>query len=537
MRRNWTYHNRHGQKVLDLNPWVFISSIVVIMLFVLISLMNVEEVSSSANALQTWVANRTGWFFVLTVNIVLLYVIYLLFSRFGGVRLGGSEAKPEFKGFAWFAMLFSAGMGIGLMFYSIGEPMYHLATPPHGAQPGSLAAYKDAMKTTYLHWGLHAWAIYALTGLALSYFAFNRQQPLSIRALFYPILGERIHGLWGNVIDTLATVATLFGVATSLGLGVTQINSGLNYLFGIAVSTGVQIVLIVIITLFATISVVLGLEKGIKRLSELNIGLAIGLLLFVLIVGPSIFILNAFVENLGLYIDGFFVNGFWNETYSRGHWQNAWTVFYWAWWITWAPFVGIFIARISYGRTIREFIGGVLFVATLMTFFWFSVFGGSAFYMEMVGIGDVGQAVQDNLSSAMFVFLEQVPLVSGFDLPRSLDITIGLFATLVIIFFFVTSSDSGSLVIDIITAGGRTDPPVLQRIFWASTEGIVAAVLLLGGGLAALQTATISSGFPFAIILLVMMVSLHRALNEDYEMILVEHRKQTNYASHKNTLR
>ncbi|MCG8465440.1 MAG: BCCT family transporter [Xanthomonadales bacterium] len=517
MVKNWTYVNSKGNKVLDLNPWVFLSSLVIIVLFVGVSLLNTDGVTNAANSVQQWITNTTGWFFVLTVNIILIYVIYLLFSRYGTIRLGGRHAKPEFGAFAWLSMLFSAGMGIGLMFYSIGEPIFHLITPPRGAEPGSLAAYQDAIKTTYLHWGLHAWAIYALAGLALAYFSFNRQQPLSIRSLFYPILGDRVHGAWGHLIDTLATVATLFGVATSLGFGVTQINSGLNHLFGIPIQAAVQLGLTILITLFATFSVVLGLEKGIKRLSEINVGLALALLIFVLLVGPTIFILNAYVENIGLYLDDFFALGFWNETYTDGDWQNSWTVFYWAWWITWAPFVGIFIARISRGRTIRAFIGGVLIVASLMTFFWFSVFGGSAFYMEMMNIGTVSAAVQENLSSAMFVFLEQVPAVSGLSFPYAIQVIVSLFATLVIVFFFVTSSDSGSLVIDIITAGGRTDPPVVQRVFWAGMEGIVASILLLGGGLSALQTATISSGLPFAVIMLVMIFSLQRALDEDYD--------------------
>lgn len=513
---NWVYRNRDGRVLLDLNPAVFVTATLLITLFIVLSLVFLDDLSLYVNELQTWIANQTGWFFVLTVNIVLAYLTFLLLSPFGGIRLGGMDSRAEFSRAAWFAMLFSAGMGIGLMFYSVAEPMYHLVTPPHAAEPGSTAAYEDAIKTTFLHWGLHAWGIYALTGLGLAYFAFNRGQPLSIRAMFQPLLGERVHGLWGHLIDVLACVATLFGVATSLGLGVSQVNAGLNHLFGVPVDGGVQITLIAAITAVATLSVVLGLERGIKRLSILNMSLAALLLGFVLFAGPTLFILNGFVENVGLYLDDFFVLGFWTETYSQGDWQNGWTVFYWGWWIAWAPFVGMFIARISRGRTIREFIAGVLVVATLMTFFWLSVFGDSALYVELAGPGGLVEAVQQDLARSLYVFLELLPQSVGADVSPNLLIVVGTLATLVTISFFVTSSDSGSLVIDIITAGGRPNPPVAQRIYWATTEGVVAAILLVGGGLAALQTAAISAGLPFAVLILMIIVSLQRALSKDY---------------------
>jgi len=506
-----------GRIVFDLNPPVFFSASALIILFVLASLLYLDDFSASVSALQAWIANQTGWFFVLTVNLILGYLVFLMVWPFGGIRLGGRDARPEFSRPAWFAMLFSAGMGIGLMFYSVAEPMYHLAAPPHGAEPGSTAAYKDAIKTTFLHWGLHAWGVYALTGLALAYFAFNRGQPLSIRGIFQPLLGERVHGFRGHLIDILASVATLFGVATSLGLGVTQVNGGLNHLFGVPVTAGVQIALIAGITTIATLSVVLGLDKGIKRLSELNMLLAAGLLLFVLFAGPTLFVLNGFVENLGLYLNDFFYLAFWNETYTQGHWQNGWTVFFWGWWIAWSPFVGMFIARISYGRTVREFIGFVLLMATLLTFVWLSVFGDAAMYLELAGPGGLVEAVQDNLARSLFVFLEMLPVAGGYEqFPGLLSLAVGTLATLVIISFFVTSSDSGSLVIDIITAGGHPNPPVVQRIYWATTEGVVAAILLVGGGLTALQTAAISAGLPFAFLVLVMIVSLQRALSADF---------------------
>ncbi|GAB4193600.1 MAG: hypothetical protein Tsb002_24230 [Wenzhouxiangellaceae bacterium] len=514
--KNWTLRRSDGTLLIDLHPPVFISASLLIGLFVALSIFFTNGLAGGVEHIQAWIANQTGWFFVLTVNIVLGYMVFLGLSAYGEVRLGGPDCRPDFSRPSWFAMLFSAGMGIGLMFYSVAEPMYHLLQPPHGAVAGTLPAYKDAMKTTFLHWGLHAWAIYSLTGLTLAYFAFNRKTPLSIRAIFQPLLGDRIHGFWGNLVDVVATVSTLFGVATSLGLGVTQINAGLNYAFNVPVSASIQVLLIAAITFIATISVVLGLDKGIKRLSTLNMIFAIALLAFVMLRGPTLFILNGFVENIGLYLGDFFNLAFWNETYSQGHWQNGWTVFYWGWWIAWAPFVGIFVARISRGRTIREFIVGVLLVATLMTFFWLSVFGGTALYMELNEIGTVAQAVQDDLASSIYVFLDQLALMGAQPLAETLIITIAIFATLVTICFFVTSSDSGSLVIDIITAGGRPNPPVAQRIYWASMEGVVAAALLLGGGLTALQTAAISVGLPFAVLLLLMIFSLHRALSADH---------------------
>ena len=514
--KNWVYKNNNNKVLLDLNPWVFVISAVLILGFVVASFVFLKQLNTTFSETQAWIANQAGWFFVLATNLILGFMIYLIFSRFGNIRLGGHDARPDFSRMGWFAMLFSAGMGIGLLFYSVAEPMYHLLSPPHGAVAGSVAAAEDAMKTTFLHWGLHAWAIYALVGLALAYFAFNHNQALSIRAAFYPLLGERIHGGWGHAIDILATVATLFGVATSLGLGASQVNAGLSHLFGVPENHFVQILLIAAITLIATISVVVGLDKGIKRLSEFNMLAAVSLLLFVLLVGPTLFILNGFVENIGQYLDDFFYLGFWTETYSGGSWQNGWTVFYWGWWIAWSPFVGMFIARISRGRTIREFVAGVLLVPTLMTFAWLSVFGDSAIYIELFGGGGMAEAVAENVPRSLFVFLEKLPLAAGYTgFPGWLVMAVSLLATLVIISFFVTSSDSGSLVIDMITAGGNPNPPVAQRIFWAVTEGVVAASLLIAGGLSALQTAAIATGLPFALLLILMAYSLYRSLLSD----------------------
>jgi len=486
---------------VDIHPWVFFTSAFLIFGSVILTIVYHAHVDEIFASLQANVAAGAGWFFVMTMNVVLVFIVVVMVGRHGDIRLGGSDAKPEFSTLGWFAMLFSAGMGIGLLFYSVAEPMFHYISSPV-AEPGTAEAARRAMDLTFLHWGLHPWAIYAMVGLALAFFSFNKGLPLSIRSVFYPVLGERIHGAIGNLIDILATVATLFGVATSLGLGVQQVNAGLNHLFGLEQSPMVQLVLIAGITGLATWSVVMGLSAGIRRLSEINLVFAALLCLFVLIVGPTIFILNAFGENLGHYIQYLPQLATWNETYEATTWQEGWTVFYWGWWIAWSPFVGMFIARVSYGRTIRQFTLGVLLVPTLITFLWLTIFGNSALHVELFGAGGIARVVQDNIPVALFVLLEHFPL----------DFVTSLLTVVVIVMFFVTSSDSGSMVIDIITAGGNPDPPVLQRLFWAITEGAVAAALLVGGGLVALQTAAITTGLPFALVLLFMVYSLFRGL-------------------------
>jgi choline/glycine/proline betaine transport protein len=491
---------------LDLHPTVFFASVTIILLMVVGSLVSVQQTSSFFADLQGIIAQRAGWFFILVVNIFLLFGVAVVLSPAGRIRLGGDDAVPAFGRSSWFAMLFSAGMGIGLLFFGVAEPLYHFTAPPlAGVEPESAEAAALAMRTTYFHWGLHAWGIYALVGLALAYFSFNRGLPLTLRSAFVPLLGDRVHGPMGSVIDTLAVVATLFGVATSLGIGVQQINAGLDYLFGIAPTPSTQLILIASITGLATVSVVSGLNKGIRRLSEFNIVVALILLLFVLVAGPTLFQLNGWVQNMGQYAQRFLALSTWTETYQGTRWQNGWTVFYWAWWIAWSPFVGMFIARISRGRTIREFMLGVLLVPTLVTFLWLSLFGNAALHRELFGPGGLADAVQANLPVALFELFSDMPLGA---------LASGL-AVVVVITFFVTSSDSGSLVIDIITAGGNTNPPKPQRIFWALAEGAVAAALLLGGGLAALQTASITTGLPFAVVLLLMCWSLGRALRAD----------------------
>ena len=493
---------------LEVNGPVFFTSAITVIVIITLTLMFKDTAEQYFTATQDFVANKAGWFFILSVNIFLIFMVYLAFSKFGQLRIGGQSAKPEFKTLSWFAMLFSAGMGIGLLFWSISEPIYHFLSPPM-AEGGTAEAAKEAMKFTFLHWGFHAWAVYALVGLSLAYFTYSRGLPLTIRSIFYPFLGDKIYGKIGDAIDIFAVLATLFGLATSLGLGVQQIAAGLNHLFGIDSGVQTQIMLIGGITLIATISVVLGVDKGVRVLSEWNMRIAVLFLLIVLVLGPTIFIFKSFVQNTGNYLSGFLEVATWTESYTGSNWQNAWTVFYWGWWIAWSPFVGMFIARISKGRTVREFILGVLLVPSIVTFFWISAFGSTAVNQALLGDDTIANAVNENVATALFVFLEDYPFA----------FILNIIAIILIAGFFVTSSDSGSLVVDNLTSGGKIDAPVGQRIFWAFAEGGIAAVLLIGGGLQALQTATIVTGLPFAFILIIMCFSLYKGLSEDLQKL------------------
>jgi choline/glycine/proline betaine transport protein len=509
-------HLKSSKKYFDVDSPVFWPAVVVIVAFIAITLIVGEPMEKVFTAIQTNISDYGGWFFVLSVNFFLVFVLYIAFSKYGRIRLGGERAKPEFSKGAWFAMLFSAGMGIGILFWSVGEPMFHFIGPSRG-EGGTVEAARLAMETTFLHWGMHPWGIYALVGMALAFFTFNRKLPLTISSIFYPLLGKKIYGPWGKAINVLAVVATLFGLATSLGLGVKQVSAGLAHLFGLEDTVKTQVILIILITLAATGSVIAGLSSGVKRLSELNMILGAIFLGFMLIVGPSLFIFDSFVQNLGGYIQNFFELATWTETYQQSSWQNSWTVFYWAWWISWSPFVGMFIARISRGRTLKEFVLGVLIVPTLLTFLWLSAFGGSAIFLELNGLADISGAVTENVATSLYVLLEQFPIAS----------VTSVVGVLLVTSFFVTSSDSGSLVVDSLTAGGKLDAPVAQRVFWALTEGTIAAVLLVGGGLGALQTAAITSGLPFALLLIIITYSLLKGLDGEYEeMLSAESKKE-----------
>lgn len=484
---------------------VFIISACLIAVIVFFGAVMPETVGRIFNAVQGWILSQLGWFYLLSVAVFLFFVFFLALSRHGTIRLGPNHSEPDFSYGSWFAMLFSAGMGIGLVFFGVAEPIMHFTTPPVG-EGGTVEAARAAMRITFFHWGIHAWAIYAVIGLALAYFGFRHGLPLTIRSAFYPLIGERIHGPIGHAIDIFAVLGTIFGVATSLGLGVLQINAGLTHLLGLPDSLVVQVVLIAVTTGMATLSVVAGLDAGIRRLSEFNMGLAALLLLFVAVVGPTTFLLRAMVQNTGGYIDHFFERTFMLYAYEPNDWIAGWTLFYWAWWISWSPFVGMFIARISRGRTIREFVLGVLLVPTGFTFLWMTVFGNTAIWLQLSGATTVvSTTVSSSVPLALFAFLEQFPFAT---------ITSAL-ATLLVITFFVTSADSAALVVDTITAGGAEDSPIWRRVFWALLSGLVAAVLLFAGGLQSLQTATIASALPFAVVMLLICYGMLKALRRE----------------------
>ncbi|MCH9855405.1 BCCT family transporter [Gammaproteobacteria bacterium] len=488
-----------------LNKPVFFISAGLIIAVCLYGALFSDHASLVFSDLQSWLLTNLGWLYMGSVAGFFMLVIYLAFSRFAHLRLGADDSEPEYSYGSWFAMLFSAGMGIGLMFFGVSEPMTHFLEPPVG-EGGTIDAARNAMQVTFFHWGLHAWAIYIIIGLALAYFSFRHDLPLTLRSALYPVIGDKIYGKWGNAVDIFAILGTMFGVATSLGLGVMQVNAGLNYLFGLPVSIVVQVALIAAITCAATISVVAGLDAGIRRLSELNLVLALLLMVFVLIAGPTVMLLSSLIQNIGMYLSGLVDMTFRIYAYEPNEWIGNWTLFYWAWWISWSPFVGMFIARISRGRTIREFILGVLLVPSGFTFLWLTIFGNSGLWLEMHEAGaGLATAVQTNMPTAIFVLLDQLPLTG---------ITSAL-ATMLIVTFFVTSSDSGSLVIDIISSGGAENPPVWQRIFWAVSEGAVAATLLVAGGLAALQTAAISSALPLIIVMFLVCYGLMKALHAE----------------------
>jgi choline/glycine/proline betaine transport protein len=512
----------------DIHPVVFPVALAIIAAFIALTIFGPQfgvPIAEGYNWLFGFIGDTFGWFYLLVVNVFIVVLLYFAFSKYGNIKIGGVEAEKEFSDFSWMAMLFSAGMGIGLMFFSVLEPVYYFNTPPafFGVESGTQGAAAAAMAQTFFHWGFHPWAIYGLVGLGLAFFSFNRGLPLTFRSIFWPLLGDRIYGWPGHVIDLVTVFATLFGLSTSLGLGVAQVNSGLSYVFGpellgiasIPTGTWVQVALIAGITLIATASVAAGLDGGVKRLSTLNLYLMFALLGFLLLVGPTVFILGSWVEGLGAYFQNILGLSFFTGTLAAAPngTPTAWTVFYWGWWIAWSPFVGMFIARISKGRSVREFVLGVLFLPSLFSTIWLATFGGAAL-SQSVGGGPV-QTAYNELgygsfeTLGMFVTLNQFPLGA----------ISGLLATLLVITFFVTSSDSGSLVIDHLTSGGKHDVPKTQRIFWAVTEGAVASLLLIGGGLTALQTAAITTGLPFAVILTLMCYTVYLGLDNEYEIL------------------
>jgi choline/glycine/proline betaine transport protein len=501
---------------------VFVPSTVVVLLFVLAGTLFTDQMAEAFFSIHEWVTTNLGWFYIISLNIFLVFVVWLAFSRFGGIRLGPDDAEPDFSYFSWLTMLFSAGIGIGFVFFGVAEPLSHFAIDPPPwleAKPGTVEAARESMIVTFLHWGLHGWAIYVVIGLSLCYFAYRRGLPLTLRSAFYPIIGTRIRGWMGDTVDTLAIFGTLFGVSVSLGLGATQINSGLNFLAGIEPSIFVQILLIALITAVAVISVVLGVNKGIRRLSVGNIILFTSLLLFVFIMGPTVFLANSLIENIGLYIRELPVAATNGAAFGGSRWLGDWTLFYWGWWVSWSPFVGMFIARISRGRTIREFIAGVLLVPVLLSFIVFTVFGYTGINFELTGNEGIVAVTEAEFEFAFFAMLEYLPLAT---------IT-SILAIVVITIFFVTSSDSGSLVNDIHASGGSINPHRATRIFWAVAEGVVASTLLVAAGaagLTAFQLSVLATGLPLTVLLLLMCVALVKSLRQDCAIQeMVEHER------------
>jgi choline/glycine/proline betaine transport protein len=512
---------------MRINKAVFFSSAGLILLFVAFGSLFPETAGEWTGATQTWISTNIGWFYSLCMTFFVGFVVWVLFSRHADIRLGRPGEEPKYNYLTWISMLFSAGIGIGLLYFGVAEPLYHFTHPPQGigAEPGSTGALHRSMAVTFFHWGFHGWALYVIVGLSLAYFGYRRDLPLTFRSTLYPILGDDIHGPIGDLIEVLAVFGTMFGVATSLGLGIIHVNTGLAMFGWMESSVFNQVLLIGLITVAATISVVSGLDRGIRRLSEINFALGAVLLGTVFMLGPGLYLLRAFIQDFGYYLQHFTEMSFYTGAHAETAkgledelaWQKGWTVFYWGWWISWSPFVGMFIARISRGRTIREFILGVMFVPVMFITFWMSTFGNTAIYLQKYDSG-VAQGVD---------LVERVTVDGTFEFFRAFYVTLEALpwstATMAIatvsgIIYFITSSDSASLIIDILTSDNDPNPPVAQRVFWAVTEGAVAAVLIVTGGkdaLNALQTASITAAVPFSLVTLAICYCLVQGLADD----------------------
>jgi len=489
-------------EVARINKPVFIVSSAIIFVLVLTSALFPQAADQVFKQTLSTILTNASWYYVSVVAIIFLSIVFFTFSRYGDIKLGPDHSVPKYSYGSWMSMLFSAGMGIGIMFFGVAEPVMHYLNPPSG-EGENIEAAREAMKITFFHWGLHAWAIYAVVGLILAYFSFRQGLPLTLRSALHPLIGDRIYGPIGHAIDIFAILGTVFGVATSLGLGVTQINAGFNHTFGLSESVNVQVMIIIIVTGLALISVLSGLDKGIKRLSEMNLTLALIMAVAILFIGPTLFLVQSLVENTGAYLAEIVSTTFKLFAYEPNDWLGGWTIFYWGWWISWSPFVGIFIARISRGRTIREFCLGVTLVPTAITLFWLTVFGNSAIDLILnQGQQALGEAVNANTAVALFKFFNYFPFSS----------ILSVIAVLMVVIFFVTSADSGALVVNMLAANGNENTPAWQRIYWTCTMGIVAIILLLAGGLGALQSAAIATALPFSIILLLSIYGLTQAL-------------------------
>jgi choline/glycine/proline betaine transport protein len=500
---------QQSEKKTTINKPVFFIATGIILVFLFAASVFSRESSIILEMLQETIIEKFGWFYLLSVAIFLIFTVGVAFSNYGTIKLGPDHSEAEFSYPSWFAMLFSAGMGIGLVFFAVAEPIQHYIFPPVG-QPNTIASAQQAMSITFFHWGVHAWAIYAVIGLSLAYFGYRHSLPMSLRSALFPLIGNRIHGPLGNAIDIFAIIGTMVGIATSLGFGAIQVTGGLDFLFGTGTSNKVVLLTISIVTLFAIGSVILGLDNGLKRLSVFNLLLALVIMCYVFINGPTLKLFPYFVENIGNYLSGIVKETFTLYAYrSSGQlpewaadWTANWTLFYWAWWIAWSPFVGMFIARISRGRTIREFLVGVLVVPALLTFAWMTIFGNTAINFQSLGIGNLAEVVVDDMPLAFFEFFALLPWGNVFS----------FLAIILVAIFFVTSMDSGALVVDMISTGGEASTTAWRRIFWALGMGAIAGVLLVMGGLDALQTAVVVSAFPFVFVMLLVCLGLLRGL-------------------------
>ena len=525
--------NSSAAKLIDktgifagMNKFMGIASMVMILGFVGFTIQDVESSGAIFAAGKDFIISSLDWFYVLVMNVVLFFVFWLMISRFGDVKLGKEDDEPDFSTFSWICMLFSAGLGSGLIYWGVAEPMYHIQDSPYllreGIKPNSVEAAASAIRVTDFHWGLHGWGLYVLVGLSLAYFAYRKGLPLTLRSALYPILKEKIYGPWGHVIDLIGVFGTIFGLATSLGLGVTPIAAGLENLGWMANTTTNQLILVAIITALGTASAASGVGKGVRILSEMNVWASIGLLALFLILGPTAFILGMVITSTGDYLWSFIPMGFWIDGEPERQWQSWWTIFYWGWWIAWCPFVGLFIARVSKGRTIRQFCFCVLLVPVSVVMLWMGVFGGAAAGVDLFYNAGVAEAVNADYAAGVF------KTIAGFGYAW-LVTPITILTTILLISWFVTSSDSGTLVMCTMLSMGDEHPPVKFRIFWGVTAGVVAGVLMLAGGLTALQTASIVAGLPIAVLLLLMCYGMVKTLHEDFPVLDVEDKMELQY--------
>ncbi len=495
----------------DMNVFVSVVTALLVLAFSIFTILKPNVSADFFGNANDAINRNFNWLYILTANASIAFLLFVGFSKFGNIRLGGYTAKPEFKDVSWFAMMFSAGIGIGIFFYGVAEPLYHLNLP---TALQSNSAF-DNFKVMYLHYGIHAWAIYIVFAIGLGYFSYNKGLPFAIRSLFYPLLKEKIYGMWGNIIDTVASLAVLFGLAVSLGLGASQINAGLNYVFGIPDTSQVKVFIIIFITIIATFSVVSGVSKGIKWLSEANLAITTTFLIAVTLIGPTVYIFSTYISSMGIYFRDIFSSGlFIAVTPEDVSWQGAWTIFYLAWWISWAPFVGTFIARISKGRTIRQLAIGGLAIPTLVVTLSMTILGASGVYLNELHDGAIALAIENDIAISLFEMFKYLT-DSGV-----LQILLSIVAVIAVMIFFVTSSDSGSLVVCSLTSSGHSTVPKKQRVFWAFMEGSIAISVLLIGGEAALntlQSAVIILGLPFSIILLIIIFSLAKELQRSYK--------------------